>query len=615
MESKHRKSESLFRKRVRKFTSLKRGYYSFLLLCFLYIASFFLPLVMNSEALLVKYSGNYYFPLFQFYPPETFDLKGLSDVKYRNLKRMFAKRELARSQGKLCQQYGFYPNKPIVHHPKWEPVENWLIGYRIDVDEALKSPRFSKYSYAEQVLREAHADLGDAQRELGELCREYRKHDFAHNELLGKAWHQIRMFVDGDFSGFYLDPLLKELKQERDKYRDMERNEQDEKIYRDTRKIYRVLNNVLRAEEYAQNCQNDLLRERQNKIVYLKYWNETIDPVTVNPSWLPEVKMRKHQSGVGFDLKCYYIDKAKNIALINAILWRGRAPFEAVHTKTYLDLAPAIIKAEKNFPEENDWVLLPLYNANYRENFAVPNEYPSDRHWLGTDESGRDVFVRMCYGFNISITFALIVLSFAYGLGITLGAILGYFGTWIDLFGVRFVEIWSTVPFLYVVIILSALITPETHLDRALLLQPALWMLTLILASFGWMGISYYIRGEFLREKARDYVGAAISIGTNSFVIIFKHVLPNALTPVISFAPFAVVAYISSLVSLDFLGFGLPSPMPSWGELLRQGVKPENGWHMIASPVGFMFLTLLTVVFIGEAVREAFDPKVYSRLR
>jgi microcin C transport system permease protein len=129
------------------------------------------------------------------------------------------------------------------------------------------------------------------------------------------------------------------------------------------------------------------------------------------------------------------------------------------------------------------------------------------------------------------------------------------------------------------------------------------------------MGITYYIRGEFYREKARDYVGAAIVTGVSSPGIMFRHILPNSLTPVISFAPFTIVANIGALVALDFLGFGLPAPTPSWGELIGQGMANLTKWWLVFFPLGVMFVTLLLVVFIGEAVREAFDPKEYSRLR
>ncbi|RCK80368.1 MAG: Oligopeptide transport system permease protein OppC [Candidatus Ozemobacter sibiricus] len=225
------------------------------------------------------------------------------------------------------------------------------------------------------------------------------------------------------------------------------------------------------------------------------------------------------------------------------------------------------------------------------------------QHLLGTDDRGRDVFARMVYGFRISLTFALVVTFICYALGITIGALLGYYGGTFDIILQRFVEIWSAMPFLYTVMIISSIMVPSFTL------------LALILCLFGWMGMTYYIRAEFLREKARDYVAAARAIGCTDGAIIFRHILPNALTPVISYAPFAIVGNIGALVSLDFLGFGLPAPTPSWGELFGQGLANLSKPWLGLSPMVALFGTLLLVSFIGEAIREAFDPKEYSRLR
>ena len=257
---------------------------------------------------------------------------------------------------------------------------------------------------------------------------------------------------------------------------------------------------------------------------------------------------------------------------------------------------------------KDNLVILPLYPFGPEENLlseteGKPPHKPSLLHFFGTDDRGRDVFSRLLYGFRVSMTFALLVTSFAYIIGIIFGAVLGYFGGVIDIIGQRFIEIWSTLPFLYVIIIISSVFTPNFLL------------LSVILTIFGWMGISYYIRGEFYREKARDYVLAAYVSGAGSGRIMLRHILPNSLTPVISFAPFAIVGNISSLVALDYLGFGLPPPTPSWGELINQGMQNIDNWWLVVFPLSALFLTLLLIVMIGEAIREAVDPKIYSRLR
>ncbi len=257
-----------------------------------------------------------------------------------------------------------------------------------------------------------------------------------------------------------------------------------------------------------------------------------------------------------------------------------------------------------------NWVLLAPYpydpNESLLEDPALqgpPPHSPRAGHWMGTDDRGRDVFARLAYGFRISITFALLVVLLDYLIGVAAGATLGFFGGRVDFFGQRLVEIWAAIPFLYTVIIVGNVV------------KPGLYGLAVLLALFGWVGISFYMRGEFYREKAKDYVAAAIAQGESRMSIMVSHILPNALTPVISFAPFALVGSIVALVSLDFLGFGLAPPTPSWGELAKQAKENINYWHLPTFALGALFLTLMLVVFIGEAVREAFDPKVYSRLR
>jgi microcin C transport system permease protein len=226
------------------------------------------------------------------------------------------------------------------------------------------------------------------------------------------------------------------------------------------------------------------------------------------------------------------------------------------------------------------------------------------RHLLGTDNTGRDVFARVIDGFKVSITFAVICTFLSYSIGIIIGGMLGYFGGKVDLFGVRIMEIFSALPFLFIVMILSGF------------MQPNLFILASILVFLsGWIGISYYIRGEFYREKAKDYVSAAVSMGASNNSVMFKHILPNALTPVITYAPFAIIGYISTLNMLDLLGYGLQPPAASWGEILKQALENLDNWHMLVFPIIAMTITLFMITFIGEAIREAFDPKVYSRLR
>jgi len=261
----------------------------------------------------------------------------------------------------------------------------------------------------------------------------------------------------------------------------------------------------------------------------------------------------------------------------------------------------------------DNWVVMPPYHwdPDERDNeweeadrLDIVYPYPpSSRHWLGTDMSGRDVFARMCYGFNVSISFALMLAIVNYFVGTILGGLMGYYGGKIDLAGQRITEVWSNIPFLFLVIMVSSIVRPNFII------------LVLLIALFGWIGTSYLMRGEFLREKSRDYVAAAISLGASDRQVIFRHILPNSLTPIIATMPFAIVGGITTLVGLDFLGFGLQGSLPSWGEMLNIGNENKEHLWLILSPLVAMFCTLLLVTFIGEGIREAFDPKVYSRLR
>ena len=243
-------------------------------------------------------------------------------------------------------------------------------------------------------------------------------------------------------------------------------------------------------------------------------------------------------------------------------------------------------------------------NDNGEYDSYHPATFPDTINILGTDNQGRDVFARLIYGLKVSLTFALVVTFFSYTFGIIIGGTLGYFGGKVDLLGLRVIEIFSAMPFLFLMMILGQIFKPTIML-----------MAFMYMFITGWIGISWYVRGEFYREKAKDYVSAAVSMGQSTWKIIIKHILPNALTPIITFAPFAVIGYISALVSLDFLGFGLQPPTPSWGELLVQGKANLQYWHLIAIPLTAIGITLFLITFIGEAIREAFDPKVYSRLR
>ncbi|HDR05464.1 MAG TPA: ABC transporter permease subunit [Candidatus Marinimicrobia bacterium] len=265
------------------------------------------------------------------------------------------------------------------------------------------------------------------------------------------------------------------------------------------------------------------------------------------------------------------------------------------------------LKTEWKSSKSSNFVILPVYPYSPYEDINVEGnkmyEPPSGKRWLGTDNTGRDVFARLVYAFNIAISFALLLTILNYIIGVMIGGTMGYFGGKFDLFFQRLIEIWSSLPILFVIIIISSI------------LKPTFILLIMIYTIVNWIGMTNLMRAEFYREKAKDYVAAALSIGQSNFKVMFKHILPNSLVPIITYFPFTVVGGIGALVALDYLGFGMPPPTPSWGQMLDIGLQNINKWWMVFAPVSAQFLTLLSIIFIGEGVREAFDPKVYSRLR
>ncbi|ASK27840.1 peptide ABC transporter permease [Neisseria chenwenguii] len=223
---------------------------------------------------------------------------------------------------------------------------------------------------------------------------------------------------------------------------------------------------------------------------------------------------------------------------------------------------------------------------------------PSENHILGTDDRGRDILARLVYGFRDSLLFALALTFVTTVIGVSAGAVQGYFGGRVDLIMQRFLEIWGGLPELYLLIILSSFF------------NPGLLALLVLLSLFGWMSLSDYVRAEFLKNRQADYVAAAKSMGVSDGRIMWRHILPNSLTPVLTFLPFRISGAVLALTSLDFLGLGVPASQASLGELLAQGKENLDAWWIGLSAVGVLTLMLLLLVMIGEGARQAFDVRV-----
>ena len=256
---------------------------------------------------------------------------------------------------------------------------------------------------------------------------------------------------------------------------------------------------------------------------------------------------------------------------------------------------------QQQFAQAGNWALYPInpYHHSTLNYFAkAPNPAPPSRdNWLGTDDRGRDLAARLLYGFRISVLFALALTLFGTVLGLLTGALQGYFGGVTDLAMQRFIEIWGAMPELYLLIIFSAVF------------DPSITLLLVLLGLFGWMGLSDYVRAEFLRNKQLDYVRSARALGLSNSQIIWRHVLPNSLTPVVTFLPFRMSGAILALTSLDFLGLGVPPGTPSLGELLAQGKNNIDAWWISLSTFAVLVVTLMSLTFMGDALRDALDPR------
>ncbi|WP_159738285.1 ABC transporter permease [Vibrio atypicus] len=263
---------------------------------------------------------------------------------------------------------------------------------------------------------------------------------------------------------------------------------------------------------------------------------------------------------------------------------------------------------QKQFEQQggDNFVLLPIVPWNpYEQDFSgdFPPLAPSaeTQHYLGTDVIGRDVLARLVYGFRIAMGFALMTMVISYVIGTVIGCSMGFFGGKFDLFVQRLIEVWSMVPFLYVIMILVSIT------------QPTFTLFVAINVLFGWMGITWYMRTMTYKESAREYVMAARALGASTTRILLHHILPNTMVMIVTLAPFTIAANITALTALDYLGLGLMPPTPSWGELLQQGKSNLDAPWIVVSVVTSIVAVLVMVTFIGEAIRSAFDPKKFTR--
>ena len=255
----------------------------------------------------------------------------------------------------------------------------------------------------------------------------------------------------------------------------------------------------------------------------------------------------------------------------------------------------------ENFAKPGNWALHAInpHSATSLDYFQKPPNPapPNESSRLGTDEVGRDIVARLIYGFRVSIYFALALTVVGTAIGVAMGALQGFFGGRLDLGMQRLIEIWNAIPELYLLIIFASIFAPS------------LLLLLILLSLWGWIGLSDYVRAEFLRNRNLEFVKAARALGLSNWQIVWRHVLPNSLTPVITFLPFRMSGAILALTSLDFLGLGVPNTVPSLGDLLRQGKANLDSWWIILPTFVLLVVTMALLTFIGDALRDAFDTR------
>ncbi|MBL7715452.1 MAG: ABC transporter permease subunit [Bdellovibrionales bacterium] len=296
-----------------------------------------------------------------------------------------------------------------------------------------------------------------------------------------------------------------------------------------------------------------------------------------------------------------------------AEIWSNSKPLVLKHQgKTYfpvfvnypaqdLGITDRMTVDYRELAKTSQWVLWPVNPWDPFESNQRVEKYPSGpsrENWFGTDDRGRDIFARLLYGFRYSISYAFLVWALTLFLGISFGGAMGFFGGKVDLIGQRVVEVLNTIPVLFLLIILVSIF------------DPSMILLIALTSCFSWISLSYYVRAEFLKNRKREFVEAARAIGAGSLRQIFRHVLPNSLVPVITFSPFIISSHVLGLASLDYLGFGLKAPTPSWGELLNQAQKNfTTAWWLAVFPSIALFSTLVMLALIGDGIRNAFDPR------
>jgi len=528
------------RRRLSRFKEMKRAYISLWILVLLYMFSLFSEIICNNVPLYVKFQDTSYFPVFKFYPEDTF----LGNGKHTrpDYHQINTRAEFLGSD----KNYMVFPPIPYSPFQSLDPK-------RIDVSDHVI------------VKLKPLPMVGTANiRNDGSIAKSFRLGSF-----LGLGDKDIQNRPISDYIKIPLELASA-----------IELRFQGKKA-----PSFSMAVTGAKGEHILAFLSTHGEKKHKPKTVR----------ITFREGLTPGREEGDHSFEVTFN---------RDLAVVS----EGLKPGSKTIWDSISDSQQSIIKENirNRYSGPVDNLSIPLGIRKYRIEFFKEDVRfpfrPVKGHIMGIDGAGRDVLSRILYGLRTSMSFGLLLVVGSMALGIAAGAIQGYFGGLLDISGQRFIEIWSALPFLYIMILMGSIYGRSFSL------------LLFCYGLFNWIGISYYIRAEFLRLRKLPFVEAAKCMGGSSFKIIFKHILPNGMVPVITFFPFSLVGAIGSLAALDYLGFGLPSPTPSWGELLYQAQQYRWAWWLILYPSISLFTVMLLGVFVGEGVRNAYDPKRYTRL-
>ena len=528
------------RKRLMRLKEMKRAYISLWLLVILYVLSFGAELICNDAPLYLKFEGRSYFPVFKFYPDDTFTGSG------KQTRPDYHKINQSDAFNQYSGNFMIFP--PIAFGP-----------YASVNPDAIEVPELVTVRLTPIPM------IGSVNiREDYTIAR-----STAFGSFVGKDEKEVRGLGLTDY--FEIPDTVQQAVAIRFK------NEAAAAIS--------VASQKTDGTPVAISLSTFSKRKRPPRTVRLTFKEVAADSLS-EASPFYEIE---------FNPDLNIMPQSTPTAAGN--LWEQIS--EGVKTKI-------LENVNNRFLGPQDDLRLKVNGRSYtaafvKEDIRFPFR-PVRGHIMGIDGAGRDVFARILYGLRTSMTFGLLLVAASMVLGIIAGALQGYYGGTVDITGQRMIEIWSALPFLYIMILMGSVYGRSFPL------------LLFCYGIFNWIGISYYTRAEFLRLRKQPFVEAAKCMGIASHKIIFKHILPNGLVPVITFFPFSLVGAIGALAALDYLGFGLPPPTPSWGELLFQAQQFRWAWWLILYPSLALFLVMLLGVFVGEGIRNAYDPKRYTRL-